>query len=147
MKKLLVLLLFLSIPLLAQDVLTSTIPAGSTYGSAIKLYKGESLLGVYADSLNTVTTLSFYIHIGDTTGVGTDSSKYMALGSVSDTAIYSVPLTKMKYVAFNTSLFYSLMPGIYLSQAVFLIPKIANAQAYNKIIKFKAGLNIIPIVK
>jgi hypothetical protein len=147
MKKLVLLLLFLSIPVLAQDVLTSTVPAGATYGSVIKMYEGQALLGMYADSVNTITTVSFYVHLGDTTGIGTDSSKYMAVGSVSDTTIYSVALTKMKYMALNSVLFYSLMPGLYYPQTVYLLPKLGAAQKYNKIIKFKTGINIMPISK
>ena len=61
MKKLVLLLLFLSIPVLAQDVLTSTVPAGSQYGSAIRLYKGQVPLVIYTDSIGTVCTVSFYI--------------------------------------------------------------------------------------
>ena len=147
MKKLVLLLLFLSIPVLAQDVLTSTVPAGSQYGSAIRLYKGQVPLVIYTDSIGTVCTVSFYILTGDTTGIGVkDSSKFYPLTLISDTTVYSVALTRKKFVPLISSLFYALFSNPnYASGEIWVMPMISSTQSKATIIKMRAGIEITPI--
>lgn len=148
MKKLFILLMLCVIPLIGQNVRTSRVTAGSTYGAVIKLTDKEIPLAVYMDSINTITTISFYVLVGDSAGIGTDSSKYMPLTLVGDTTAYSIPLTRLKYVPLNSSLFYSLFPNPNspgnTNGTIYLLPKLGVVQSLTKVIKIRVGIGAMP---
>jgi hypothetical protein len=147
MEKLLFLIVLFSVFVAqGQDIRSSTVTAGSTYGSVLKLAKDEIPLAVYMDSVNTITSVSFYVLLGDSSG--TDSSDYMPLTLVGDTTVYSAPLTRLKYMPLNSSLFYSLFPNPSYAPAyrgaVYIRPKLAAAQSLNKVIKIRVGIDASP---
>ena len=84
---------------------------------------------------------------GDTTGIGVkDSSKFYPLTLISDTTVYSVALTRKKFVPLISSLFYALFSNPnYASGEIWVMPMISSTQSKATIIKMRAGIEITPI--
>jgi len=133
-KKLFFFVCIIAVSIQAQQIQTSLITAGHTYGAAIKLAKGEIPTAVYFDSLSSNTTLSFYVLVGDT--AGKDTTDFLPLTKVDSTVQYSILVIDSAYQVLNYDVFYALAPDPYAymsnySGVIYLLPKIAAAQTYN----------------
>ena len=145
MKKLLSLMLFLTLPLFAQQyTYTSTVAAGDSLGGLFKLGGFEIPSAVYtADSLfnntgagttDTTKTLEFYVFVGDTSGWSalTHAQRvaecYLLTALDDGSTAYSATLLRAKFVSFSPTVFYALQANGYNSSfSVYLMPYIPDA--------------------
>ena len=111
-KLLLFILLIATIPLIGQNIYTSTIAAKDSIGSAIHLGKGEvpnvmwtsDTLRAVADSSAESKTIKFYVYRGDASGYATDSlTNWKLLTVQEDTTAYVLPFKTGVYMPLNIS--------------------------------------------
>lgn len=111
MKRIFALLLIFVCVGFSQTNKSSTIAAGDSIGTAIKLLDKEIPSAIYlGDSLSTEPSfILFYVHIGDTTGLGNDLSNWDLLTVPGDTSGYVVRMKRGMVIPLDPLVFYPLL--------------------------------------